>query len=202
MVALLALPVVAGLAIGRLRGGRLSRLLLLRLRALWLVWVAVAIQVCQYYVPALRRFVEDDLGVPMLALIFAAVGVWLLVNLPGRALGIRAGIVMLVLGGLLNGIAIFANGRMPFSVQAARLAGLPEDQIVAVDGPKNEPATAGTKLAWLGDIIPVRPVHKVISAGDVAIMGGITLIIATGMRTDGQAEPRRARPRRRQRVPT
>jgi hypothetical protein len=188
MAALMALPVVAGLTIGRLRGGRLRGLLLLRLRAVWLVWVAVAVQVCQKYAPGLRRLVEDDLGVPMLALVFAAVGAWLVVNLPRRALGIRIGIAVIVLGGVLNGAAIFANGRMPFSVHAARLAGVPDDGLLAV-GPKNEPATPATRLAWLGDVIPVRPVHKVISAGDVAIMTGVVLLISTGMGTRPGAQP-------------
>jgi hypothetical protein len=30
-------------------------------------------------------------------------------------------------------------------------------------------------LTWLGDVIPVRPINKVISAGDIAILAGMAL---------------------------
>jgi hypothetical protein len=174
---LLVFPVLAGLVAGWLRGGRPSRLVEVRLRALWLVWLAVAAQLAQFYAPAVRRFVEADLGVPMLLLVYAPVGLWLVLNLPGRSVGVRAAVAVLLLGGSMNGLAIAANGRMPFSVPAAQRAGVPAARISATDLPKNEPAAAATRLAWLGDTIPIRPLRKVVSAGDLVIMLGIAMLV-------------------------
>jgi len=64
---LLVTPVLVGVLIGYAAGGRLANLLSLRLRALWLLWLAGAVQAAQYYLPWLRRLVQDNLGIPMLA---------------------------------------------------------------------------------------------------------------------------------------
>jgi Family of unknown function (DUF5317) len=182
MLTLLILPVLVGLAAGWLAGGRPMRLLDTPLRALWLVWIAVLIQLALSYVPAARQLVEHDLGVPMLLPIYLGIGLWLAINLPGRAWSVRLGIALLLTGGAMNGLAILANGRMPFSVPAARHAGLSDAKIFAADLPKAVSATQATRLAWLGDIIPVRPIHAVMSAGDVVIIVGIVLVVAAGMR--------------------
>jgi hypothetical protein len=187
MLTLFALPILIGLVAGWLRGGQAGRLKELRLRHLWIVWIAVLVQACQYYVPWLRRAVEDDLGIPMLLLIYASVGLWLAINLPGHSGAARAAITILIIGGAMNGLVILANGRMPFSVKAAQQARVPEAKIAAADLPKNTQASVDTRLAWLGDVLPVRPIRKVISAGDVAIMWGIALLVIAGM------EPRRPR---------
>jgi Family of unknown function (DUF5317) len=179
LVALLLLPVLAGLVAGWLRGGRPARLAALRPRAPWLAWLAVPAQLAQAYAPAVRRVVEADLGVPMLLLVYAPVGLWLVVNLPGRPVGVRVAVVMLLLGGSMNGVAIAANGRMPFSVVAAQRAGVPAAKVAATDLPKNEQATAETRLAWLGDNLPVRPLRKVVSAGDLVIVLGVALLVTT-----------------------
>jgi hypothetical protein len=39
-----------------------------------------------------------------------------------------------------------------------------------------------TRLAWLGDVIPVPPVQKVISVGDIVLLLGTAGLIATTMR--------------------
>jgi hypothetical protein len=77
------------------------------------------------------------------------------------------------LGAALNGLVILLNGRMPYSLAAARQAGLR----LFLETPKNMPAGRGTVLRFLGDVIPVAPLHKIISLGDVFIViGGISLI--------------------------
>lgn len=181
MLVLFAIPILGGLVAGWLCGGRPSWLIRLRLRGLWVVWIATAMQACQYYVPWLRRWIEDDLGIPMLLLIYASVVLWLAANLPGRARGVRVAIILLLIGGAMNGTAILTNGRMPFSVSAAQYADVPESKISATDLPKNEQASVDTRLAWLGDVIPVKLIHKVISAGDVLIIFGIALLVMEGM---------------------
>jgi hypothetical protein len=178
MLTLLIAPLLIGLLAGWLRGGRPARLAQLRLRAPWLAWLAVAVQVAQL-VPAIRRVIEDGLGVPVLVPVYALLGLWLLMNLPGRRIAVQAAIMVLFLGGLMNGVVIAANGRMPFSITAAHQADVPEAKISAVGLPKNEPTTARTRLAWLGDSLPVRPLHEVISPGDLIIVVGIALLAAT-----------------------
>lgn len=76
-------PPVAGVLLGYLLGGRLGGFRSIPIRALWLVWLAAGVQFAQYSVAGVRHFIEDTLGVPMLALIFAIVLAWLAVNLPG-----------------------------------------------------------------------------------------------------------------------
>ena len=190
MLWIFAFPIACGITLGYFCGGKLRVLGHLRVEALWLVWVAVAIQACQLYVPAVRRFAENELGLPLLLVVFGSVGLWIGLNLGGRPPGIWLAIVMLLIGGVLNGLAILANGRMPFSQSAAVHARLPHDKIFPVNHlPKNEPASAETRLAILGDVIPVRPIHRVISIGDVILAIGIALIIAAGMQGQPSGQP-------------
>jgi len=81
-------------------------------------------------------------------------------------------------GGLLNGVAIAANGRMPYSAWAATRAGLGGGQQTA----RNVAATHATRLLPIGDVIPVPPLHAVFSIGDVLICLGIATMIIAAMR--------------------
>ena len=65
-------PAMLGVLIGFAIGGRPGGLVTLRPKALWLLWVAVALQACRRYLPAVAESVERRLAVPMLAVIFAA----------------------------------------------------------------------------------------------------------------------------------
>ncbi len=85
---------------------------------------------------------------------------------------------LIVLGAIVNGLAIAANGRMPYSPQAAVRAHLP----ATVTGPKHKPAGDGTRLAFLGDVIPLPPLHKIISAGDLLIAAGVSAAVAVAVR--------------------
>lgn len=176
-------PPAAGVAVGYACGGRLAGFRTLRVRHLWLVWLAAAVQFAQYSLGVLR--------VPLLIAVFAIVFVWLGVNLPGRPAAIRVAGAVIVLGAGLNGLAIGLNGRMPYAPSAAESAGLHRTDAVT---PKNVPAGPGTRLAPLGDVIPIRPLHTVASAGDILITGGAAALIVLAMR--------RARPRSEQSATT
>jgi Family of unknown function (DUF5317) len=184
-VILLVAPVLVGVLIGYAAGGRLANLVAVRLRGLWLLWLAAAVQAAQYYLLPLRRLVQDDLGIPMLAVVFATVLGWIALNVVGwpRAMRLAAGLI--VLGAVGNGLAIAANGRMPYAPQAAVRAHLPAN----VAGPKNQPAGDATRLAWLGDGIPLPPLNKVLSAGDLLIAAGVSAAVAAAMRRRGGAAP-------------
>ncbi len=171
-------PVVLGIVVGYLLGGRLSDLASLRFRALWLLWLAAAIQACQYWVPPVRTVLEDRLHTPMLALVFAVVAVWLAVNLQQNDPWLRPAVAAIVLGAALNGLVVLTNGSMPFSARAAQIAGMPASVVT----PKNHIADDHTRLAFMGDVIPLPGLRKVLSPGDLLIILGAAGAIAVSMR--------------------
>ncbi|MEU4215463.1 DUF5317 family protein [Actinoplanes sp. NPDC026623] len=161
-------PSAVGVALGYLLGGRLAGFRTIRVRALWLVWLAAGVQYAQYSIG----------GPPLLVVVFAVVLTWLAVNIPGWPRAIRAAAVVIVLGASLNGLAIALNGRMPYAPAAAGDAGLRP----GARTPKNEPAGPGTRLAVLGDTIAVQPLHAVVSLGDLLIGGGTCAFVVIAMR--------------------
>jgi Family of unknown function (DUF5317) len=179
MLLLTTAPPAAGVALGHLLGGRLSGLRVLATRALWLVWIAAAVQVMQYTVT------EELLGVPLLAVVFLAVLAWLAAGIAGWPRPLRAAGAVILIGAALNGLAIAGNGRMPYEPAAARAAGLTAGVVTA----KNEPAHEHTRLAPLGDTIPVPPLHAVISPGDILIGVGACALIALAMRRQRRGGP-------------
>lgn len=185
MLALVVTPPLAGVVIGYLLGGRLSGFGAIRLVALWLLWVAALVQAAQYYLPGLRHLVEDRIGVPMLAIVFTLVLVWLTVNLRRRPMAIRVAGAAIALGAVLNGVAIALNGRMPYSPAQADAVGLRP----GLTTPKNEPIDADTRLSFLGDIIPIAPLRKVMSPGDLLISGGSCAVVVLAMRRHRREQP-------------
>lgn len=85
---------------------------------------------------------------------------------------------MIVLGASLNGLAIALNGRMPYDPAAVAGVGLRP----GIETPKNEPADGQTRLGFLGDTVPVAPLRKVVSPGDILISAGATALVALAMR--------------------
>ncbi len=108
-----------------------------------------------------------------LVLSTALVGLFLLGNreLPG--------IPLIALGLLLNVVVVFANGAMPVSVEASARAGVPEQHLGLGSDALREATGEGTRLGWLGDVIPVaspwRP--QAVSAGDVLVAAGVGLLV-------------------------
>jgi Family of unknown function (DUF5317) len=169
-VLLFAIPVVAGLAVGYAAGGTLRNLVATRFRALWLLWAAAAAQFADLIPPA-RTWA-------LLATFAVALG-WLVINALSWPPAVRHGALAAAAGGLLNGVAIAANGRMPYSTWAAAKAGLGTGHQTA----RNIAATHATRLLPIGDVIPVPPLHAVFSIGDVLLCLGIATMIIAAMRT-------------------
>jgi hypothetical protein len=175
-VLLFAIPVVAGVAAGYAAGGSLRNLVATRFRALWLLWAVAAAQFADV-IPAARTWV-------FVATFAVAVG-WLVVNALHWPPALRYGALAVAAGGLLNGVAIAANGRMPYSAWAASKAGLG----VGIQTDRNVAATHATRLLPIGDIIPVLPLHAVFSIGDVLICLGIATMIIAAMRNRPGSAP-------------
>lgn len=168
----LVLAVAAGLALGRLLGGRVRELAELELRGVWLFYVAIALQVLGYPSGVLPWSIADSL----------ATGLWLLSYgflIAAVAVNLRlAGAAIVGLGMLSNLAAVVANGgHMPARASALGAAG------VLYRGVHNNSAVAShPNLPWLIDRWPVPawiPMGNVYSVGDVLIaVGGVALVVA------------------------
>jgi len=167
-----------------LAGGRLTRLADIRVRAVWAVLLAAAIQVgISDVAPGGSHWVHVALNVGS----YLLDAYFLFAN---RRL---AGVPVVALGAALNVLAITANGGvMPASATALRISGIAERA-----GFDNSAHLAHAHLAFLGDVIPVPgpwPIGNVLSIGDLTIFVGALIILhhACGSRLF-RRERRRAR---------
>ena len=176
-------PLLGGVLAGYALGGRLRHLVHTRLRAVWLLWLAAALQFVQFEFRPARIQMESALGMSLLIPIFAVAGAWLLVNLMRRPRAMQVAVALILLGGGLNAAAIAANGRMPYAESALVTADVTASQRARGErSPKHVAADGDTRLRWLGDVIPVRPLRKVISVGDIVLLAGVVALIAAAMR--------------------
>ncbi len=182
--------VVAGLLIGWLRGGSLAALGSARIRALWLVLPAFAVEL--YLAIGLGR----DVPWWVLPLHLGANALLLGVVLLNRRV---PGMALLALGLALNLVVIAANGGlMPVSPElwAARHAAEP----VAIG--QHPPQTKDillprdqARLWWLGDVLALpegSPVRLIASAGDLVIALGLVIVLQ-GLMQAGRLAPRQRR---------
>ncbi len=192
---------VAGLGfaviLGRISGGRLAGITRLRMRSTWLLWLALALQLSQY-VPVLR---VDPAGAGhrvLLGLSYAAAASWLLRSgAVQRNRGLRIGLAIVGLGWALNAAVVVANNGMPVSTAASWQAGTPGALVNSTlergQMYKHVRATSATRLQPLGDVIPLRLLHAVVSPGDVVLWLGVLITVAAAMRLDrvrtGQITP-------------
>lgn len=160
-------------------GGRLGRLEEVRLRWLWLAFVAFGVQVVLVTVVPSG---DTDLHRILHLATYALVGACVLRNLDLRFLWVAA------LGGLLNLIAIAANGGvMPASRGALETAGLE----VQSGSFANSDALDDAHVAFLGDVFAIPagwPGANVFSVGDVVMLVGVFLAVhaAAGSRLLGR----------------
>jgi hypothetical protein len=164
VVAVLAVVVAAGAGGDRLAG--------LRVRAVRLLVVAAGLQLVTAMVApgsAAMRGLTVTLSALLVALFL-------------RRNWQVAGVPLVAAGLLLNGVVVAVNLAMPVSVTAAAQAGLTPGSLHLRDDPFHERAGPRTRLADLGDTIPValpwRP--QVVSPGDVLVAAGVALLLVTG----------------------
>jgi hypothetical protein len=176
-------PLALGVLCGYATGGRLGNLVRTPIRATWLLLVAASLQFIHFEWAGIRTQAERHLGFSLMIPIFGLVGIWLVINLQNRDAAFQAAILAILLGGLLNAIAIAANGRMPFSESALSAARVSAEQRARGDrSPKHVAADEKTRLLWLGDVIPVAPIEKVVSVGDIVLLLGVATLVTTAMR--------------------
>lgn len=161
--------VTVGIAVilSLLRGGSLRRLSDGRLRWTWLLFVGVALQVT-VDAAAGRELVGGGVAYAGVAASQIAVLVWVLAN------RWRPGMALVGLGLILNAVVIGANGAMPVDPEAMRHLGV---EGLGVAPGKHELLTAGTRLPWLADIVPIAPIRTIVSVGDLVLALGVALLV-------------------------
>jgi hypothetical protein len=167
----LAFPLLAGLALAPLLGGRWSRLGKLRLRIVWLFYVAIAVQLVAFPVKAMPWHTSDRIGIVLWLCSYGLFAAAVAGNfrIPG---------IPLIAGGLVSNLAaILSNGgHMPALPSALRAAGL------HFTHSRNSAQLASPHLGWLVDRWAAPswvPWANVFSVGDVLIMAG-GLLFALG----------------------
>jgi hypothetical protein len=188
----LLLAVGLGIAVGLVLGGRLSRLADLRLRAVWLFYVAIGLQIVAFPSQTLPWSIGDRMAVGLWLLSYACLVVAALCNLRVR------GAAIVGLGMASNLIAVIANGgHMPGLRSALRAAGH-----TYTGSHNNEIVASHPHLAWLVDRWAVPqwiPGGNVYSVGDVLIAVGAVVMVSAAM---GASRPLRRRLRRQQPLET
>jgi hypothetical protein len=162
---LLVLGLVSGLA----RGGSVSNLGQVRIRYPALVLAGLVLQVGAEVTAGPRPgtgSIGRMGGLVVLCASYVLLAAFVTANrrLPG-ALVIGVGLV-------LNLAAIVANGGMPVSLEAARVAGI-EPGTYLRSAVKHREMLPGTPLGFLGDVIPLPYLRTVVSIGDVVLAAGI-----------------------------
>ncbi len=166
----LVLAIIIGFAVGIARRGRLRAIAGARVASLPLLFLAVAIGVA-----------VDRVDLP-------GSGWWALAGLVAAlAFTVRnlliVGMAVIGVGIVVNLVPIAVNGTMPVRGDALVEAGMIEageiDRVV-LSGPR-ELADDDTRLAWLGDTIPVAIADQVVSFGDLIILVGVADVIANLM---------------------
>jgi Family of unknown function (DUF5317) len=149
-----------------LTGASLRPMAALPIKHLWLVWLAIGVQTALVSAP---WHPPQALGQILHLVSYVLAGVFAIRN---RSV---PGVPVIAAGGLLNALAIFANGGvMPASPGALRAAG------IASDGEfSNSAAVTDARLQILGDVFAIPagwPLSNVFSIGDIVVVVGIAYL--------------------------
>jgi hypothetical protein len=164
----LALVLFLALAIAMLRGGRLTNLGDIELRAWWLLIVGFGLQASTRFLP--ERGWADTAGIVMVLASFALLMVLVVIN---RS---RPGMWLAGVGVLMNFTVIILNGGMPVLAEAAEVAsGFVTSSPDVAGSFKHVPLDESTILSAFADVIPLRMAGhgQVISLGDVFLAVGL-----------------------------
>jgi Family of unknown function (DUF5317) len=145
--------------------GRLTALGELQLRRGWLALAGIGVQILIISVfPGAPEWLSE--AVHMLSYVLLGAFAWSNRRIPG--------VPLVMLGGLLNFIAIAANGGvMPADPDIAR-------HVAGADGFVNSGAMEDPRLLFLGDIFATPewfPLYNVYSVGDAVIVLGVLVLL-------------------------
>jgi Family of unknown function (DUF5317) len=192
---LFLVPALAvGMALGYAQGGRLRRFADVPPSLFLVLWLAIGLQLTLAHVP------ESVGSLPARFLLvvgsYLLAGAWLWRS-AARLREALLGIYLMAIGWFLNLLVISANGGMPVSRGAVIRAGLEWTDVRSGSLFKHVPAASDTPLRFLGDVIAVPPVHRVVSIGDIVLLVGIALFVSQIMSSGRIRPPARAAAARR-----
>ena len=169
--------IALGLVVGLAAGGSLDRLAAVRLRLLWLIFLALGVRVAFELAVGAGWNPSDPVRIGALAVAYGAllVGLWPNLRYPG--------IPLAFVGVLSNGIVILVNGgRMPIWEPSLIAAGfLPADAITSLHVlmPATIDASFLLRLGALADVVPIPLpfVRNVASLGDLFLSAGLAFFL-------------------------
>ncbi len=169
-MALTVLALVVGGLIGLCTGGRPRYIAQHHVQAWWLLLLGVVLQLAAARV---------DLGSPGVnnAAVLAGYVCLLMFAAMNRSL---VGMGIVVVGLAANALVIGINGGMPVRPAAVAAAHVDYGRLHHAEGP-------GDRLSWLGDVIPARRLHLVLSFGDLILAVGVADVVAHLLHRRGRA---------------
>ena len=169
----LALPVLVALALGLVLGGKIGGLAALRLRAAWLLPLAIALQVVAFPFGFLPWRTGSAAASALWLASYGVLGAAALLNLR------VTGVPVVAVGMTSNAAAVAANGgTMPVLPDAMEAAGY------SYTTQLNSTAVADPNLGWLVDRWAApewMPLANVFSLGDVVVALGAVVIVLSAM---------------------
>ncbi|MGQ0849190.1 MAG: DUF5317 domain-containing protein [Actinomycetota bacterium] len=161
----LAIVLFLSMAVALLRGGRLINLGDIELRLWWLLPLGLGLQFGVAALPS--SWADWEVG-----LILISYAPLLAVVILNRH---RPGLWLAGIGVLMNFTVIALNGGMPVLTEAAEVASGFANEPLIDDSYKHVIMDARTRLAFLGDVIPLRLANEgqVLSLGDVLLAIGL-----------------------------
>lgn len=173
------LTLIVAIGASYLRGGRMTNIAAAELRWTPLLFGGLGLQLL-----TARLAGMGARGLGLVLVSQALVLVWVGANWA------RPGMILVLVGLLLNAAVIVANGAMPVSPEAIRAIGL--DGALVPPG-RHMLLAADTRLALLADRIPLPPLRTIISIGDVVLAAGMIPLLHELMTARTPAERRGGR---------
>jgi hypothetical protein len=167
--------IIIALIIGLLRGGRFKGLAEMKISYAWAFPLLLLSQFTVYFMQNNVSFIGSISNIVFMAVY--VIGLYLL-----WANRHHPGFIIILIGVFLNFIVMAVNGgRMPVSLEASAILDPQFAQALKSElYGKHAAITEATKLAFLGDIIPLSapyPREQVISIGDVIMNIGVFFFI-------------------------
>jgi len=173
--------VLLGIAIGMLRKGRLTSLGDTQFKGIWLIVIAMLVQISPIFLSRMDVLRDQLIYMPFAAMCLMTVA--LLLNLD------KSGIWVIIPGSVMNLLAVGMNGfKMPIDFKGLEYAGLTGVIETINDGSLMNYINMESVMdfsRYLGKFIPLPemyPFAKVLSLGDIFIMIGIVLLIQGEMK--------------------
>lgn len=180
---ILGVLTVLGVLLAWLLGADLGQLRLVRLRASWVVFVALGTQIL-LFTPAARALPLPLSETTAHLLTYAVLLAFLAANLR------RSGFAIAAAGTACNTIAIAANhGRMPVSLKSWTASGKPAAELTRHGFYDNVVLASHAHFSWLGDVFAlprVVPLANSLSIGDLLILLGVITFVVRGSLPSGQ----------------